>query len=804
MPAPSVIKGSDHFFNVLYEGNGGGQRVGKFIPFTDNGTIDKSCIFNDGDGAYIHRTPGSDGNRRTWTWSAWVKRAKTGAAYMFIYSDASANTEDIQFDSSDRLQYYVLVGGSYQINYISNRTFEDNSKWYHIVVRKDTTQSTAADRVRIYVDGVQLTSWNTETQPSQNDEGFINQSGKQHAIGNFANVGVSDEAVGYMAEVNFADGTSYGPDTFGITDTSTGRWVPKSLGSISYGTHGYRMQFANTAGQTIGDDTSGQGNDYTVVNVATTDITTDSPTQNHATFDPFFSSSTMGLTEGNLTVTDNGGTSWETAHVGMPVKSGKWYFEATVNTAGTYDTFFGVSTLDAITTNISQYLGYADGSAGFAPTTAGGGDVVYWGNNGNNYYYPGASTSFGDGDIAGMAYDADTGAFWMAKNNTWISSGNPSNGTNPIFSGVTAGKLVYFGISNTTNSTKHTVNFGQKSFQYTPPTGFKAVQQDNLSEAKNDFADFVWIKNRDSTDDHQLYDSSRGVKKMIESNTNAVEETDDNGLQRFLNGGCAIDDDVRINTVGESYVSWNWHANGGTTAANTDGSGASIASTTQANQTAGFSIVTWTGTGSNGTVAHGLSSAPEWMLIKNLTASGQSWHVYHVTNGNGKAMFLDTNANVSTSSNFFNDTTPTNKVFTVGTSGGVNQNTKSMLAYCWHSVKGYSKFGTYTGGGGTDGTFTHLGFKPAWLLVKRYGSTGNWYQFDNARGPINDADGAGKTLMPNHTNAAAVQTRVDFLSNGFKQRINNDGSNLNSATYIYMAFAEHPFIGDGTNPATAR
>jgi len=804
MPAPSVIKGSDHFFNVLYEGNGGGQRVGKFIPFTDNGTIDKSCIFNDGDGAYIHRTPGSDGNRRTWTWSAWVKRAKTGAAYMFIYSDASANTEDIQFDSSDRLQYYVLVGGSYQINYISNRTFEDNSKWYHIVVRKDTTQSTAADRVRIYVDGVQLTSWNTETQPSQNDEGFINQSGKQHAIGNFANVGVSDEAVGYMAEVNFADGTSYGPDTFGITDTSTGRWVPKSLGSISYGTHGYRMQFANTAGQTIGDDTSGQGNDYTVVNVATTDITTDSPTQNHATFDPFFSSSTMGLTEGNLTVTDNGGTSWETAHVGMPVKSGKWYFEATVNTAGTYDTFFGVSTLDAITTNISQYLGYADGSAGFAPTTAGGGDVVYWGNNGNNYYYPGASTSFGNGDIAGMAYDADTGAFWMAKNNTWISSGNPSNGTNPIFSGVTAGKLVYFGISNTTNSTKHTVNFGQKSFQYTPPTGFKAVQQDNLSEAKNDFADFVWIKNRDSTDDHQLYDSSRGVKKMIESNTNAVEETDDNGLQRFLNGGCAIDDDVRINTVGESYVSWNWHANGGTTAANTDGSGASIASTTQANQTAGFSIVTWTGTGSNGTVAHGLSSAPEWMLIKNLTASGQSWHVYHVTNGNGKAMFLDTNANVSTSSNFFNDTTPTNKVFTVGTSGGVNQNTKSMLAYCWHSVKGYSKFGTYTGGGGTDGTFTHLGFKPAWLLVKRYGSTGNWYQFDNARGPINDADGAGKTLMPNHTNAAAVQTRVDFLSNGFKQRINNDGSNLNSATYIYMAFAEHPFIGDGTNPATAR
>ena len=177
---------------------------------------------------------------------------------------------------------------------------------------------------------------------------------------------------------------------------------------------------------------------------------------------------------------------------------------------------------------------------------------------------------------------------------------------------------------------------------------------------------------------------------MIESNTNAVEETDDNGLQRFLNGGCAIDDDVRINTVGESYVSWNWHANGGTTAANTDGSGASIASTTQANQTAGFSIVTWTGTGSNGTVAHGLSSAPEWMLIKNLTASGQSWHVYHVTNGNGKAMFLDTNANVSTSSQFFNDTTPTNKVFTVGTSGGVNQSTKSMLAYCWHSVKGLS------------------------------------------------------------------------------------------------------------------
>jgi hypothetical protein len=564
------------------------------------------------------------------------------------------------------------------------------------------------------------------------------------------------------------------------------------------------MEFANTAGQTIGDDTSGQGNDYTVVNVATTDITTDSPTQNHATFDPFFSSSTMGLTEGNLTVTDNGGTSWETAHVGMPVKSGKWYFEATVDTAGTYDTFFGVSTLDAITTNISQYLGYADGSAGFAPTTAGGGDVVYWGNNGNNYYYPGASTSFGDGDIAGMAYDADTGAFWMAKNNTWISSGNPSNGTNPIFSGHTAGKLVYFGLSNTTNSTKHSVNFGQKSFQYTPRTGFKAVQQDNLSSATNDLADFAWIKNRDATDDHQLYNSSRGPQKMLEANQNSVEETDTDGLQKFLNSGFEIEDDDRINTSGESYVSWTWHANGGTTAANTDGSGASIASTTQANQTAGFSIVTYTGSGSNGTVAHGLSSAPEWMLIKNLTASGQSWHVYHVINGNGKAMFLDTNANVSTSSQFFNNTTPTNKVFTVGTSGGVNQSSQSMLAYCWHGVPGYSKFGSYTGGGGTDGTFTYTGFRPAWLLVKRYGSTGNWYLLDTARGPFNTSDGAGKTLMPNHTNAEAVQTRIDLLSNGFKQRISNDGSNLNSATYIYMAFAENPFIGDGTNPVTAR
>ena len=268
-------------------------------------------------------------------------------------------------------------------------------------------------------------------------------------------------------------------------------------------------------------------------------------------------------------------------------------------------------------------------------------------------------------------------------------------------------------------------------------------------------------------------------------------------MQRFLKGGIEIEDLTGLNASGDSFVAWNWVANGGTVEdPNNDGS---IASVVQANTTAGFSIVQYTGNATAGaTVGHGLSQAPEFIVTKRLDSTG-SWHGYHSSQGATKYFLLSSDTAFGTSALTWNNIAPNATTFTLG-SGNTNNNTGEFVAYCWHGVEGFSKFGGYTGGGGTDGTFVYTGFRPAFVLMKNV-STGNWYLKDTTRDTFNPCE---KTLMPNRTNFEAAQTYIDILSNGFKQRINNDASNLNGATYVYIAFAEHPFVGDGTSPVTAR
>ena len=272
-------------------------------------------------------------------------------------------------------------------------------------------------------------------------------------------------------------------------------------------------------------------------------------------------------------------------------------------------------------------------------------------------------------------------------------------------------------------------------------------------------------------------------------------------MQKFLKGGQQIEDNNLINTNGESFVSWNWVANGGTTVTN-DASATGVGdidSVYQANTTSGFSIVTYTGTGSAGTIAHGLGSKPHWVMTKPRDNSSDGFSVLHNSLGTN---FLDlqTNAKENTNTVVWNSV-PTPTVFGVGTATGSNSSGVKYIAYCWAPIDGFSKFGQYTGNGSTDGTFVYTGFRPAFVLMKRFNSTGNWYLKDTTRDTFNPCE---KTLMPNLTNVEAAQTYIDILSNGFKQRIGNDASNLTNSTYIYIAFAEHPFVGDGTNPVTAR
>ena len=311
--------------------------------------------------------------------------------------------------------------------------------------------------------------------------------------------------------------------------------------------------------------------------------------------------------------------------------------------------------------------------------------------------------------------------------------------------------------------------------------------------------DMTWIKSRTSADTHALFDAVRGATKRIIPNNDTVEGTQSNGLTAFDSDGFTVSDAGIVNQ-NYNYASWNWKANGAGSA-NTDGS---INSTVSVNDTAGFSIVSYVGNSTNSTVGHGLSTAPKMIIFKNLNDNA-SWRVAHDSIGWDKSLFLDNSNATQTEPTYFNSTAPTNQVFYLGTNGGANNSGDNIIAYCFADVQGYSKFGSYTGNGNTDGTFVYTGFKPAWVMVKKSSATNNWVMTDNKRDPFNDD--ATNYLLANDTGAAGTGLNFDFLSNGFKLRSNSGGTNTSSATYIYMAFAENPFVatsGTSAIPVTAR
>ena len=314
--------------------------------------------------------------------------------------------------------------------------------------------------------------------------------------------------------------------------------------------------------------------------------------------------------------------------------------------------------------------------------------------------------------------------------------------------------------------------------------------------------DWIWVKERSSTSGHRLADTTRGATKSLSSNDTGLETTNANIFSSLDSDGFTQGADNGVNENTQTYVAWNWKANAGSTSSNTDGS---ITSTVQANTTAGFSIVTWTGTGANATVGHGLGKTPKIVIVKNRSNS-DNWTVYNNNLSDSKALFLqDTNAEIPTSSyNFWslywNETDPTSSVFSVGVDNSVNGSSDNIIAYCFAEIEGYSKFGKYTGNGSTDGTFVYTGFRPAWILFKQTQNAGGWTMKDNKRSPENPAD---ERLLADDVPAESTGADIDFLSNGFKCRSASNAVN-GSENYIYLAFAEAPLVGTNNIPATAR
>ena len=312
--------------------------------------------------------------------------------------------------------------------------------------------------------------------------------------------------------------------------------------------------------------------------------------------------------------------------------------------------------------------------------------------------------------------------------------------------------------------------------------------------------DWTWIKERSSTSPHKLLDTVRGATKELESSGTDAEATTAESLATFGSDGFTVGNNGAVNQSSQTYASWNWLA-GGSASSNSNGS---ITSSVSANTTAGFSIVSYTGTGANATVGHGLGVVPKMVIVKQ-RSTANNWCIYHESLGNSNAVYLDLQ-DASGSTTIWNSTSPTSSVFSVSSSDAVNKNTDNLIAYCFAEKQGYSKFGSYTGNGNADGTFVYTGFRVSWLMIKRSSGADRWVISDNKRDPHNIV---GSTLSPNENTAEYTtgnypQDWCDFLSTGFKLRRTGNVYNTSGETYIYMAFAESPLVNSNGVPTNAR
>ena len=312
--------------------------------------------------------------------------------------------------------------------------------------------------------------------------------------------------------------------------------------------------------------------------------------------------------------------------------------------------------------------------------------------------------------------------------------------------------------------------------------------------------DLVWIKRRSAVENHVLNDAVRGVPKNLYSSSAQAEDTG-SLMSAIISDGFTVQTDASVNVDGSTYVAWNWKAE---TSFSNDASSTSVGTIDSAgsvNTDAGFSIQTWTGTGSGGTIAHGLGAVPSFMIVKNRSDGGRNWPVYF--GDRTKYMYLsDTIAQANAGTIIWNNTTPTSTVFSVGNDNGVNESSKNYVGYVFAEKKGYSKTGSYIGNGNVDGTFVYTGFKPAFVILKQSNLARDWHMFDNKRSTFN---AVGRYLRPNVSGAEdSGEDYLDLLSNGFK--IKNTGNRFNDAggTYIYMAFAENPFVTSTGIPTPAR
>ena len=756
--------------------------------------LTRSLRFRASATASLTRTPASAGNRKTMTFSAWVKIGTLGVQYSTFWSAGSASPNPrTEYGFSYETLYLGLNTSGSAWQYVqTNAVFRDPSAWYHIVFAIDTTQATSTNRVKVYINGVQVTAFASYDVPSQNTDLPFNNAVAQY-LGRYA-ASTSQQFDGYMTEVNFIDGQALTPSSFGSTNTLTGVWQPaRYVGA--YGTNGFYLPFTDNSALTtnsnvgLGKDFSGNGNYWTTNNISITagptyDSMTDVPTLTSPTAANFCTLNPLSTTAGtysNANLRYVGASAWRRTNSTIAVNSGKFYWEVKL----------GNAPYSPVGSN-TQYNGFGFGLAtvfnsATSPTVAT--DAVTLCDNGYYKNFSGALTSsgltFSSGDVLAIAVDLGANTFTFYRNNSSVVTGTI---------GVTAGTtLTPIVISYDGTYGIMDANFGQQPFTYTPPTGFVALNTYNLSDSTivkgntvmdatlytgnsstqtvtNAGAfepDLVWIKNRSATSQHVWTDSVRGVTKQLFSSLTNAEQTSATGITSLNSNGFSLGTNVSptgdTNSSPNSFVAWQWLESA----------------------SAGFDIVTFTGNGGGQTFAHGLGVAPGLMICKSLN-NAQDWYVYHSSIGGTGALLLNTTAGTQTSVSYWSNVTPGSGTFSVG---GNFSNGYTYINYLFAPIAGFSAFGSYTGNGSTNGPFVYTGFRPRWVLIKASSTTSQWVLWDTARNTYNVTN---SILYPN-LSAVEASFSIDILSNGFKFREAGGAGNDSGVTYIYAAFAENPF-----------
>ena len=806
--------------------------------------IANSCRL-DGTG-YLTDTRSSDGSTNHATVSIWFKRSKLGSYQYLLETRVDGNNYvRLTIQADDTIEFQGEVGAAMIFELETTQVFRDTSAWYHFVGVIDFDNSTQADRAQMYINGERVTDFDVETYPSDASKTMVLNTSDAFRLGASGYDGSYDWN-GYLAEVVVIDGTAQA-----ITDMGTsknGVWIPDDPSSLTFGTNGFYLKFESSSD--LGNDSSGNNHDFALTNISAHDQMLDSPTfdsssngGNFMTYNGAMLGANNTLSEGNLKSSGTGGGNTE-GTFGM--LTGKWYWECRVEDLTDYGPTFGIGQYGAggsegvynIITWQSQ-AGQMYGGGGY-PDQMGTISVTSTG-----------VTSLADADIMSFWLDCDNGKLWIGKNGTIPNSGDPANGTNPQASWSTIPTNRYFmATCQNVSSGIGVLNAGQNPsfngaltgsdigdnadkngyglFKYDPSsTDFIACCAANIptaaaidpSETDDDYPqklfspllytgnggtnnitglgfqpDFTWIKIRNTASNGPLVDSSRGTNKILFSQITDAEVTSAN-LTSFdsdgfsLAGGLASYD-PNFNGNTNTYASWNWRANGGTTSSNSDGT---ITTTLQVNSATGFSIGTYSGSGSNATLGHGLGARPDMSMFRERGTAG-NWIVTFqpCMASNDHNLYLQTHI-AESDGNYFQDTAMTTSVISIGTHADINGSGASYVMWNFINVEGFSKFGSYRGNGLSDaqGTFVYTGFRPAYVMTKGLDVGAEWTVYDDKRNTGNPADRI--LQMDIHDAERTDLDVIDILSNGFKCLDNGGRTNQSNKSYVYAAFADNPF-----------